>query len=174
MLRPPISVRSREGCMRRHRRTIGAVRALAFLAAAVLAGVCAPIGAAAQQEKPAGQKVIKDAAEYNAYISALHTDDPTKRAAAMEAFVERFPTSIVKMDALELAMAAYQAAGNQAQVEGAARRILQIEAAHARALAILTFLERAKAAQGYKDAFAAAGPHAERGLAALARWHSRM
>jgi hypothetical protein len=145
------------------------VRTLAVFAL-LFAGISLPIEAAAQQEKASGQKVIKNAAEYNAYISALNTSEPDKRAAAMEAFVQKFPASVVKMDALEQAMAAYQAAGNQAQVEGAAKRILQADATHVRALAILSFLERAKATQGDKEALAAAGGHAQRGLAAIARW----
>src|SRR5262249_60563423 len=139
-------------------------------AAIMFAGSSLPTEAIAQQERSSGQKVIKNAAEYNAYISALNTSEPDKRAAAMEAFLKKFPASIVKMEALEQAMAAYQAAGNQAQVENAAKRILQSDANHVRALAILSFLERAKATQGDKDAFAAAGGHAQRGLAPIAQW----
>ena len=57
-------------------------------------------------QTPTSQKVIKDPAEYNAYITALNTTDPAAKAAAMEAFVQQYPNSIVKIDALEQAMAA--------------------------------------------------------------------
>src|SRR5262245_52869102 len=50
-------------------------------------------GAAQPSNTPANQKVIKDPAEYNAYIAALNTQDPAQRAAAMEAFVTKYPQS---------------------------------------------------------------------------------
>src|SRR5260370_42701804 len=58
------------------------------------------------------QKIIKDPAEYNAYITALNTTDPAARAAAMEVVVKQYPGSIVKVDPLEQPMAAYQQPGN--------------------------------------------------------------
>ena len=61
-----------------------------------------------QANVPTSQKVIKDPAEYNAYITALNTTDPAAKGQAMEAFVAQYPNSIVKMDALEQAMGAYQ------------------------------------------------------------------
>src|SRR5437016_4866474 len=91
------------------------------LLAALLFALLAPPPAAAE-------KVIKDQAEYNAYIAALNIADPVKKSAAMESFLKKFPNSIVKVDALEQAMAAYQAAGNAGQVEATAGRILQLEA----------------------------------------------
>jgi len=72
------------------------------------------------------RKVIKDAVEYNAYISALNTHDPVQKAALMEAFVNTYPQSAVKIDALEQAMAAYHLAGNTAKVEDTANRLLNL------------------------------------------------
>ena len=84
---------------------------------------------------PAGDaKVIKRPAEYNAYIAALNLADPVRKAAAMEAFIIKYPASVVKIDALEQAMAAYQAAGNVTQVEDAANRILMTQPRNVRAL----------------------------------------
>src|SRR5258708_1405967 len=85
-----------------------------------------------QANKPVSQKVIKDPAEYNAYITALNEQDAVKKAALMEAFVQQYPQSIVKVEALEQAMAAYQSAGNAAKVEDAAQRIVAIDAANVR------------------------------------------
>src|SRR5206468_7304179 len=90
-------------------------------------------------------KVIKDPAEYNAYMAALNDSNPLRKAAAMEAFVKQYPGSIVKTDALEQAMAAYQAAGNVAKVEETANQLLQLDPINIRALAIITFLKRASA-----------------------------
>jgi tetratricopeptide (TPR) repeat protein len=123
-----------------------------------------------QQSPPAGQKVIKDPTEYNAYIAALNTQDPAQKAAAMEAFVTQYPGSVVKIDALEQAMAAYQQAGDQAKLTSAANRILQLDAGNIRALAIVTFLNRALASQGDAKATGEAGAEAEKGLKSLPGW----
>src|SRR5262252_4150033 len=96
-----------------------------------------------QATTPANQKVIKDPAEYNAYITALNTQDPAQKAAAMEAFVKQYPQSVMQVEALEQAMASYQQAGNQSKVLDLANQILQINPNNVRALAIMTFLERA-------------------------------
>src|SRR5580765_4144663 len=121
-----------------------------------------------QANTPTSQKVIKDPAEYNAYITALNTTDPAAKGPAMEAFVAQYPNSIVKIDALEQAMGAYQQAGNQPKVEQLARQILQIEPNNVRALAIVVFIERNQ----IKDAAtgAKARTDAEKGLAELPNW----
>ncbi|HEU4416814.1 MAG TPA: hypothetical protein VFT65_18640 [Candidatus Angelobacter sp.] len=127
-----------------------------------------PGAADSQANVPTSQKVIKDPAEYNAYITALNTTDPAAKGQAMEAFVQQYPNSIVKIDALEQAMGAYQQAGNQPKVEQIARTILQIEPGNVRALAIVVFLERGQvrdAASGAK-----ARTDAERGLQELTTW----
>ena len=117
---------------------------------------------------PASQKVIKDPAEYNAYITALNTTDPAAKGQAMEAFVQQYPNSIVKIDALEQAMNAYQQANNQQKVEQIARQILSIDPNHVRALAIVVYLERGQ----IKDAAtgAKARADAEHGLQELGNW----
>lgn len=118
-----------------------------------------------QGNVPTNQKVIKDPAEYNAYITALNTTDPAAKGAAMEAFVAQYPNSIVKIDALEQAESAYQQAGNQQKVEQIAKEILQIEPNNVPSLAIIVFIER----NGIKDAAtgAKARADAERGLQEL-------
>ena len=94
-------------------------------------------------QKGAGhQKVIKDPAEYNAYITALTMKDPAQKAAGMEAFVSTYPDSVVKIDALEQAMAAYQQTGNTEKVAEVARRILDLHPRNVRALAVITYILR--------------------------------
>ena len=113
------------------------------------------------------QKMIKDPAEYNSYIAALNTTDSTRKAAAMESFISQYPNSVVKVDAMEQAMAAYQQAGNAAKVGETAERILQLYPENVRALAIAAYLKRSK---GDAKAAAEAGSLAEQGLKALAKW----
>jgi hypothetical protein len=84
---------------------------------------------------PTSQKVIKDPAEYNAYINALNITDPAGKGQAMEAFIAQYPGSIVKTDAMEQAMGAYQQAQNSQKVEQIAGQILAIEPNNVRALA---------------------------------------
>ncbi len=123
-----------------------------------------------QTSPPAGQKVIKDPPEYNAYMAALNTQDPAQRAAAMEAFVAHYPGSVVKIDAMEQAMAAYQQAGNQTKLMSTANRLIELDPGHVRALAVVTALDRALATQGDTKALAEAGADAEKGLKALPGW----
>jgi tetratricopeptide (TPR) repeat protein len=120
-------------------------------------------------EKP---KVIKDPAEYNAYIVALNTTDPAQKAEAMVAFNGKYPDSVMHIDAMEQAMAAYQQAGNVAKVEEVAQGILKIDPENVRALAIVTYLERSRATGGDKEALAAVGGNAEHGLNVLNTWKS--
>lgn len=135
------------------------------LAAAVIAAMLFAGAGLAQQ-----QKVIKDAAEYNAYIAALNIADPAKKAAAMEEFIQKYPASVVKLDALGQAMAAWQQAGNTAAVESDAERILALDKGNVRALAVLTALERAAVTQGKHEAMAALKVHAAEGLRALPKF----
>ncbi len=132
-----------------------AIFVLALTTAALAQGTSPSQPPADQQGSnvPTNQKTIKDPAEYNAYITALNTTDPAAKGAAMEAFVAQYPNSIVKIDAMEQAMGAYQQAGNQQKVQQLASQILQIEPNNVRALAIVVFLERGQikdAASGAK------------------------
>jgi tetratricopeptide (TPR) repeat protein len=118
-----------------------------------------------QANTPTSQKVIKDPAEYNAYITALNTTDPAAKGAAMEAFIAQYPNSIVKIDALEQAQDAYQRVNNLQKAEQVARQILQSEPGNVSSLEIVVYAER----QGIKDQAtgAKARADAERGLQAL-------
>ncbi len=118
----------------------------------------------------AEQKVIKDPAEYNAYMAALNTPEPVQKAAAMVAFVAKYPDSVMHIDALEQAMAASQQAGDQAKVEATAGEILKLSPDNVRALAIVTYLQRHRATKGDKGALKEVGGNAEHGLKALETW----
>jgi len=117
--------------------------------------------AAPAQAQSGASKTIKDPAEYNAYVGAAQQKDPTAQISGLEAFLAQYPNSVMKEDALELLMGAYQQAGNQAKVIDTANRLLTANPNNVRALALLAYSERA--AQKWADAKA----HAERGLQAL-------
>jgi hypothetical protein len=126
-----------------------------------------PAGTPAAQT-PTSQKVIKDPAEYNAYITALNTTDPAAKAQAMEAFVAQYPNSIVKQEALEQAMAAYQQTNNPAKVEAIANQVLQVDPANVRALAIVTAIKQGQAQTPQQ--FAELRQLGEKGLNAIPTW----
>ncbi len=116
---------------------------------------------AASQPQPQQKKEIKDPAEYNAYVGAVQQQDAVAKISGLEAFLAQYPNSVMKEDALELLMATYQAAGNQAKVIETANRLLATNPNNVRALVLLAYNERA--AQKWADA----RQHAERGLQAL-------
>jgi hypothetical protein len=125
---------------------------LAFAVAAVAqdAGQQPAGGAAGQGDQAAAgqKKVIKDPAEYNSYVGAIQMQDAGQKAAALEDFITRYPNTVVKEDALEQLMGAYQMlAGSNPQQYGpkivdTATKILQVNPSNLSALAVSTFLMR--------------------------------
>ena len=126
------------------------------------------------QPAPSGAPPISDPAESAAYAAAMNTPDAAGQAAALDAFLRRYPSSVVKLDALEQAMADGQRLNDPASAEQAARRILQMAPDDVRALGVVVFLERSRAS-ALKDAAraaqaSAAAADAGRGLKALPDW----
>ncbi|HTR64490.1 MAG TPA: hypothetical protein VMH85_01870 [Terriglobales bacterium] len=138
--------------------------AVVVLGMAVAVSAQQPAGTPAAQSAGAPQaqkKEIKDPAEYNAYVGAVQQSDAAAKISGLEAFLVQYPNSVMKEDALELLMGAYQQAGNQAKVIDTANRLLQVNPDSVRALVLLAYNERA--AQKWADA----RQHAERGLQSL-------
>jgi len=121
---------------------------VAFFLVCTLAAVVVPYAAAQAAQKPQ----IKDPAEYNAYVNAVQQSDPAAKAQALEAFLQTYPNSVMKVDALVTLMGAYQQAGNASKTIDAASRILQADPNNVRALALLAYYYRSLAAQGGPDA----------------------
>jgi len=136
-------------------------------------------GAAGQAPAPQQKKEIKNAAEYNAYMSAMNTQDPNQKAQAMESFLQTYPQSVVKDDALEVLMSAYQQAGNVPKLQDTAQRLLQVNTNHVPALALLALTNRTACEQALAQAPNGPAPpacqqarqFAERGIQALPNWN---
>ena len=104
------------------------------LGVAVLAGAQSaqpaqsqPAAQPAQAQPAAPQStapVIKDPAEYNAYVAAIGQTDPNAKISALEAFLTQYPSSIMKNQALEVLMGAYQASNNIKKTMDAATRLM--------------------------------------------------
>ena len=123
----------------------------------------------AGQSQNQGGPEIKDPAEYNAYIAALNTQDPAQRAAALAAFLNQYPQTVVKLDAQEREMAAYQLSKNPAKVKETAQSILRDNPNHVRARAIVTAFGRAEAG-GPNGNIQAVCDDSQKGLQALPTW----
>lgn len=152
---------------------VAIVLALAISAAGQQPATPAQGGAAPQAQSGSAQSaapVIKDPAEYNAYMSAMQQTDPNAKISALEAFLTQYPNSVVKVDAQELLLAAYQQAGNEAKTIETAQKLLQGNPNNVRALAILAYSFRAKALAGGTDAaqnLAQAKDYGQKGLTAI-------
>ena len=125
--------------------------ALASLLAIATSTLCAtPIALAQAAAAPgaASQQItIKDPAEYNDYSNAISQSSPAAKASAIEAFLTKYPNSVVKVQMLEQLMSAYQAQNNMDKTVDAANRLVQADPNNLRALAILVYIKKAQAAQ---------------------------
>lgn len=147
----------------------------------VLMFATAAIGQSAPQQPAAGQagsaapaqqkKEIKNPAEYNAYMGAIQQTDPTAKAAALEAFLQTYPDSVMKEDALELLMRTYQQTNNLPKTEDAATRLLQANPNNVTALALLSYSKRMQALSsqgaGAQQALQQAADYGQKGITAL-------
>jgi tetratricopeptide (TPR) repeat protein len=119
--------------------------------------------------QPQQKKEIKDPAEYNAYVGAVQQKDAAAQISGLEAFLAQYPNSVMKEDALETLMVAYQKSNNQAKMIDAAQRILQVNPNNLRALALLAYIKRAQAEAGQdaQNNLTQGAQYADRGLQAL-------
>ncbi|HVI07620.1 MAG TPA: hypothetical protein VND65_04940, partial [Candidatus Binatia bacterium] len=107
--------------------------------------------AGAQGQPAAGGSqapVIKDPAEYNAYVAAIGQKDPSAQISGLEAFLTQYPSSVMKTAALQVLMQDYQQTGNQAKTIDTATKLLAADPANERALFLLAYIDRMKAQGG--------------------------
>jgi hypothetical protein len=97
------------------------------------------------QDASSGQITIKDPAEYNEYTNAVGQSAPAAKAAAIEAFLTKYPNSVVKGELLQVLMASYQQAGDMTKTLDAADRLLAVDPGNLRALAISVYMEESQA-----------------------------
>ena len=116
---------------------------------------------------------IKDPAEYNAYNSAIGQPTPQAKEQAIEAFLQQYPNSVVKLQMLLVLQDAYIQTGNTQKALATARKVLQIDPANLRALALSAYVLRSEAGQKTNPADAQplldeAAADAQKGLTAPA------
>jgi len=147
------------------------------LGVAVVAGAqTAAQPAQSQPAAPAGQTsapVIKDPAEYNAYVAAYQAKDPNAQVSGLEAFLTQYPNSVMKNQALEILMSAYQQTGNTKKTMETATKLVTADACHVRALTLLAYFDRVLAQGGdpnAKQLLADAKKYGQQGLDCLPKW----
>jgi tetratricopeptide (TPR) repeat protein len=133
-----------------------------------------PTGQTAQSA-PAAAPVIKDPAEYNAYVAAV---DPQKDANAkisgLEAFLTQYPNSVMKNQALEILMSTYQQAGNTKKTMETATKLVTADPCQVRALTLLAYFDRVLAQGGDPNAAQLLGDgkkNGQQGLDCLPKWN---
>src|SRR5580704_17628915 len=134
----------------------------------------APAQSAAQpaQAQPAAAPVIKDPAEYNAYVGAIGQKDAAQ-ISGLEAFLTQYPNSIKKVAALQTLMQDYQQEGNQQKTLDMATKLVAADTCNVRALTILAYFDRLKAQGGDANAqqdLVDAKKYAQQGLDCLPKF----
>jgi tetratricopeptide (TPR) repeat protein len=141
---------------------------LTMLIALTAIALAVPVPAAAQAA-PAPKKEIKDPAEYNSYVGATQQTDPQAKISGLIDFLQRYPNSVVKEDALEHLMTAYQQTGDAAKALETVGRLLEVSPNNLRGLAVMAYNKRQAALAGQDTAKNAADAEdmGQRGLKTL-------
>lgn len=100
---------------------------------------------AAAQGNQSQAPVIKDPAEYNAYVAAVQEKDNNAKISGFEAFLTQYPNSVMKTQALEILMGTYQQANNIPKTMETANKLIAVDPCNERALALLSYFDRVMA-----------------------------
>jgi TolA-binding protein len=104
--------------------------------------------AAAPAASQSAAPVIKDPAEYNAYVAAIQQKDATAKISGLEAFLTQYPNSVMKNQALEILMQTYQQSNNVKKAMETATKLVATDSCHVPALTLLTYVNRMMAQSG--------------------------
>jgi tetratricopeptide (TPR) repeat protein len=91
------------------------------------------------------QITIKDPAEFNSYQNAIGQSAPAAKAAALEDFLTKYPATVVKNQVLNLLLATYQQANDQANMLKTAKRVLDADPNNLRAAFVYVYLTKTQA-----------------------------
>jgi hypothetical protein len=122
---------------------------------AVVLGVAVTAGAQDAAQPAQGQAagpVIKDPAEYNAYVAAVGQKDSAAKVSGLEAFLTQYPNSVMKNQALEVLMSAYQQSNNVKKTLETATKLVTADTCNERGLALLAYFDRVLAQGGDPNA----------------------
>lgn len=143
------------------------MKKLAIATVALGLGFLAMAGSAALAQTPSNPCqgiTIKDPAEYNAYTNAISQSTPQAKAQAIQAFLQQYPNSVVKVDLLRTLMGVDQSISTQATLE-AAKQLNAADPTDLRALLVIVYLEHQQA-NGNVQQLDEAAADAQKGLSA--------
>jgi hypothetical protein len=134
-----------------------------------------PTGQTAQTtpSTPAAAPVIKDPAEYNAYVAAYQATDVNAKISGLEAFLTQYPNSVMKNQALEILMSTYQQAGNTKKTMETATKLVTADPCQVRGLTLLAYFDRVLAQAGdpnAKQLLTDGKKYGQQGLDCLPKW----
>lgn len=134
-----------------------------------------PATAAPGAQQPAASQapVIKDPAEYNAYVAAVQQKDANAKISGLEAFLTQYPNSVMKNQALEILLGTYQQAGNVKKALETATKLVAAQPCSVPSLFLLTYVNRVTAQSGDangKQESADAGKYGQQGLDCLPKY----
>jgi len=112
----------------------------------------APQGQASAPAQQNAAPVIKDPAEYNAYVAAVQATDPNAKISGLEAFLTQYPNSVMKNQALEILMQTYQQSGNIKKTLDTGTKLVAADPCNVRALTLLAYFDRVSAQSGDPNA----------------------
>jgi hypothetical protein len=107
---------------------------------------------AAQRQAASQGPIIKDPAEYNAYLAAFQQTDATAKISGLEAFLLQYPNSVMENQALGILMQTYQQSGNVEKAMDTATKLVTSDSCNISALTLLTYVNRAKSQGGDPNA----------------------
>jgi hypothetical protein len=105
-----------------------------------------------QPAAPSQGPVIKDPAEYNAYMGAIQQKDPATQISGLEAFMTQYPNSQMKTAVLQTLMQDYQQTNNPQKTVDTATKLVAADPGNVRAMALLAYVDRQKAQGGDANA----------------------
>lgn len=132
-----------------------------------------PSAPGAQQPAASQAPVIKDPAEYNAYVAAVQQKDANAKISGLEAFLTQYPNSVMKNTALEILLGTYQQAGNVKKALETATKLVAVQPCSVPALFLLTYVNRVTAQSGDangKQESADAAKYGQQGLDCLPKY----
>jgi hypothetical protein len=135
----------------------------------VVFALAVPCGNASPQSAP----VIKDPAEYNAYIGAIQQKDPALQISAFENFLAQYPSTVMRATTLQVLMGDYQQTNNMSKTVDTAIQLLAVDPDNIRALVMLAYIDRAKAQNdpNARQELAEAKKYGQMGLEALPKFN---
>ncbi|HEY1767962.1 MAG TPA: hypothetical protein VGG26_09915 [Terracidiphilus sp.] len=122
------------------------MKKLVFASAMALASVSLVFGPAlrAQGQQNSSDQISLPADQFNDYQGAVTQTDPAAKAAALEAFLQKYPQTPVKNAILDQLMEAYQQLNQPDKALNAASRLLQVDPNNMKAIFLSDYIKKAQ------------------------------